>query len=388
MEIRLEDFNRCCRCCLAMVDAMKPIFGACLNDMLTTLMSFQIAQNDGYPQQMCSQCVRRLSSSYTFYTMVMRSHKTLEEILKTAEKNGELSASTECQEQRKEKVYTEIEKIEKTTPLKSYVQKKVACDLNFNTKTMAAKPNTPIISDSENSESPSDKEDYYHCSQCEHTSKNQETFEIHLRTHLVGPKNISKDLDVCLQLCNICGARFRWRTSLHKHLRRHRGGRHRCEVCQKVFAEASTLNVHMVSHSLNQKPYQCNTCGRSFTQQSTLRKHAQTHDARSQLKCSDCEKSFLHRYSLLRHHENAHSANECPLCREIFRGKKLLDAHMKLHKKETDSPHTEMLTDNEMVTESINIQTVTVEFLCLICTQKFQSRESLEVHICAKDKIS
>ncbi|XP_063627706.1 zinc finger protein 658B-like [Cydia splendana] len=383
MEIRLEDFNRCCRCCLAMVDAMKPIFGACLNDMLAKLMSFQIIQDDGYPQQMCSQCVLRLSTSYTFYTKVMRSHKVLEEILKTAEKNGGLSASAENKEQRKEKVYTEIEKIEESTPEKCYIQKKVHCDQNFIPKKNTAK-NTPIISESENSEG-SDKEDYYHCSQCEHSSKNQETFEVHLRTHLVKPKNISKDVDACAQLCNICGARFRWRTSLLKHLRRHRGGRHRCEVCRKVFAEASSLNVHMVSHSLNQKPYECNTCGRSFAQQSSLRKHAQTHDARSQLKCSDCDKSFLHKYSLLRHRENAHSANECPLCREIFRGKKLLDAHMKLHKKEMDSLNTEMLTDNEMVTESINIQTVTVEFLCLICTQKFQSREGLEVHVCARD---
>ncbi|XP_063539203.1 zinc finger protein 501-like [Cydia strobilella] len=387
MEIRLEDFNRCCRCCLAMVHAMKPIFGACLNDMLTKLMGFQIVQDDGYPQQMCTQCVLKLSSSYTFYTKVMRSHKTLEEILKTAEKNGGLSASAENKEQRKEKVYTETEKTEETTftSEKGYIQKTVPCDQNINPK-MTAK-NKPIISESENSEG-SDKEDDYHCSQCEHTSKNQKTFEVHLRTHLAGPKNISTHLDACTQLCNICGARFRLLTSLYKHLRRHRGGRYRCEVCHKVFAEASTLNAHMVSHSLNQRPYQCNTCGRSFTQQSSMRKHAQTHDARTQVKCSDCEKSFLHKYSLLRHRENAHSANECPLCREIFRGKKLLDAHMKLHKKDTESTNTEMLTDNEMVTESINIQTVTVEFLCLICTQKFQSRESLEVHICARDKTS
>ncbi|XP_063367628.1 zinc finger protein OZF-like [Cydia amplana] len=402
MEVRLEDFNRCCRCCLAMVDAMKPIFGACLNDMLTKLMSFQIAQNDGFPQQMCSRCVLKLSSSYTFYTMVMRNHKTLEEILETAEKNGELSASADNKEQGKEKVYTEIEKTEETTSEKcqiaSNIQRKVPCDQNFNPKIITAK-NTPIVSESEHSED-SDKEDDYHCSQCEYTSKNQGTFEVHLQTHLVGPKNISKDLDACAQLCNICGARFRWRTSLLKHLRRHSGGRHRCEVCQKVFAEAEASGnskcaygvsilyvvkylklaaISSASHSLNQKPHECNTCGRSFTQQSSLRKHAQAHDARSQHKCIDCDKSFLHKYSLLRHRENAHSANECPLCREIFRGKKLIDAHMRLHKKETDSPNAEMLTDNEMVTESINIQTVTVEFLCLICTQKFQSRESLEV---------
>ncbi|XP_047994657.1 zinc finger protein OZF-like isoform X2 [Leguminivora glycinivorella] len=314
MEIRLEDFNKCCRCCLAMIE-----------------------QDDGYPQQMCSRCVLKLSSSSAFYTMVMKNHKTLEEILKAPAKTRDMSASAESEAPRNNSntsFETENVQIGPLKPSIDYsLQNKVPCDQIVTSPIRKmTQQNISIKSESE-SEGLSDKEDCYHCSQCEHTSENQEAFEDHLQTHLVKPKKNSRDVDACPHLCNLCGARFRWRTSLFKHLRRHRGHGYKCEVCQKVFGETTTLNVHMLSHSVNQKPYQCETCSRSFTQQSSLRRHVQTHDARSQLKCSDCDKSFLHKYSLLRHRENAHLDTECPTCKNIFKGKRLLETHMKLHEK-------------------------------------------------------
>jgi uncharacterized Zn-finger protein len=49
--------------------------------------------------------------------------------------------------------------------------------------------------------------------------------------------------------CDQCGGLFTKRFSLHRHLKRHTGARpHICKICQRGFAEKSTLQRHQKVH--------------------------------------------------------------------------------------------------------------------------------------------
>ena len=51
---------------------------------------------------------------------------------------------------------------------------------------------------------------------------------------------------------------------------------YKCEKCDRRFARASDLRVHMPVHS-EDKPYKCEQCDKMFTRLSTLKEHSRIH---------------------------------------------------------------------------------------------------------------
>ena len=49
-----------------------------------------------------------------------------------------------------------------------------------------------------------------------------------------------------------------------------------CEQCDRRFARASDLKVHMPVHS-DDKPFKCDECKKMFTRLSTLKEHTRIH---------------------------------------------------------------------------------------------------------------
>ncbi|KAK9744070.1 Zinc finger, C2H2 type [Popillia japonica] len=89
-----------------------------------------------------------------------------------------------------------------------------------------------------------------------------------------------------------------------------RQGPQQCQVCSKVFGNASALAKHKLTHS-DERKYVCTMCGKAFKRQDHLNGHMLTHRNKKPYECKaeGCGKSYCDARSLRRHTENHHSSN-------------------------------------------------------------------------------
>ncbi|XP_061587380.1 zinc finger and BTB domain-containing protein 24-like [Cololabis saira] len=79
-----------------------------------------------------------------------------------------------------------------------------------------------------------------------------------------------------------------------------------CPVCNKAYANAQTLEVHLRIHT-GERPFSCNQCGKKFTQSAHLKSHLNIHTGARPYTCSLCDKSFVIKYSLTLHMRKQHA---------------------------------------------------------------------------------
>uniref|UniRef100_A0ABD2WSP6 Transcriptional-regulating factor 1 n=1 Tax=Trichogramma kaykai TaxID=54128 RepID=A0ABD2WSP6_9HYME len=89
-----------------------------------------------------------------------------------------------------------------------------------------------------------------------------------------------------------------------------RQGPQQCQVCGKVFNNASALTKHKLTHS-DERKYVCSMCGKAFKRQDHLNGHMLTHRNKKPYECKaeGCGKSYCDARSLRRHTENHHAPN-------------------------------------------------------------------------------
>ncbi|XP_073950798.1 uncharacterized protein isoform X2 [Choristoneura fumiferana] len=352
----MDDFSNACRCCLLNVGPLKPLFGSSLDTMLTDLMGFQIKRNDGYPQQICTRCIRNLSSAHNFYQTVNKSHKTVEEkcdvIKRAISKESSADFAIPEVEDKKTRAITAVAVACQTEEM--FFQKLMLANVQLSRVepesyempeeeyVMVSGPECEDATETkyvdteefEAYEELPDARSGYKCPQCLHVADNQEDLKEHVASHVSGAAGAAEDTTPA-QLCNICGQTFKCRTSLYKHLRFHSGHIFQCKYCDKRFAEQSTLKVHLITHSLsNARPFDCSLCERRFSQKAALRKHERAMHApeRPVLSCKQCDSTFLYKISLNKHILRHHSSTRCNLCDSEFSGIKALERHLKTHK--------------------------------------------------------
>ena len=81
-----------------------------------------------------------------------------------------------------------------------------------------------------------------------------------------------------------------------------------CNLCNKMFGNASALAKHRLTHS-DERKYLCNVCHKAFKRQDHLNGHLLTHRNKKPFECvaEGCNKSYCDARSLRRHRENHHA---------------------------------------------------------------------------------
>ncbi|XP_058175235.1 zinc finger protein 813-like [Anopheles ziemanni] len=188
-------------------------------------------------------------------------------------------------------------------------------------------------------------EGFHKCSECDRLFSQKSALRYHQQTHLkVRPKEKTDSITKapktktartellpdnggtcpypgCVYTATSYSAMYMHKRSKHEPMVQ-------CEVCNKQFAFANQLKIHMTLHT-GEKPYQCELCNRSFRLIKDYRWHLATHDSDTSYACKICQKSFkLQRY--LQAHILTHSTERkfsCDICGNSYKTKGELKKH-------------------------------------------------------------
>ena len=125
--------------------------------------------------------------------------------------------------------------------------------------------------------------------------------------------------------CRICSKQFYDHQSLTNHHDYHLSHRECCH-CHKVMGNKSKLLTHHRSHT-KELPYQCQLCDKRFAENSTLRKHTATHGKRN-FQCSVCSKAFVRKDYLAKHELIHRQTYKCSQCRFVCHDRSEIETHV------------------------------------------------------------
>jgi hypothetical protein len=75
--------DKICRTCLLEKAGLKPLFGACVANMLMSCASIQVIEGDGLPCQICTQCLQMVNRAYSFKQQCEKSDASLRQYINT-----------------------------------------------------------------------------------------------------------------------------------------------------------------------------------------------------------------------------------------------------------------------------------------------------------------
>ncbi|KAK6195803.1 hypothetical protein SNE40_001158 [Patella caerulea] len=161
----------------------------------------------------------------------------------------------------------------------------------------------------------------YECAQCDKLFSTPHGLEVHVRRSHNGMRPFA---------CDVCNKTFGHAVSLDQHRVVHTQERNfSCSQCGKTFKRSSTLSTHLLIHS-DTRPYPCPYCGKRFHQKSDMKKHTYIHTGEKPHKCMQCGKAFSQSSNLITHSRKhtGYKPFACDRCGRAFQRKVDLRRHV------------------------------------------------------------
>lgn len=199
----------------------------------------------------------------------------------------------------------------------------------------------------------------YSCGECKFSSCNLLALRRHMRRHSDKHK------------CKLCEKTFASATELRLHLNVHLGIKpHKCGECDMAYgtsadllrhtrsvhslekpfrccycdytsAEASRMKIHIRSHT-GERPFTCLQCTFATTDAFKLRRHLRTHTGEKPYSCTICQAKFTQRASMKMHILRKHTENlpkeHCPICNAALFGKHDVQVHIRKQHSYLETP--------------------------------------------------
>ncbi|XP_078606471.1 uncharacterized protein LOC144879104 [Branchiostoma floridae x Branchiostoma japonicum] len=160
----------------------------------------------------------------------------------------------------------------------------------------------------------------FSCVKCKKVFSTPHGLEVHVRRSHSGKRPFA---------CEVCDKTFGHAVSLDQHRSVHTTERtFQCKQCGKCFKRSSTLSTHLLIHS-DTRPYPCQYCGKRFHQKSDMKKHTFIHTGEKPHKCLVCGKAFSQSSNLITH-TRKHTGFKpfaCDTCGRAFQRKVDLRRH-------------------------------------------------------------
>ncbi|XP_053737188.1 zinc finger protein 384b isoform X2 [Synchiropus splendidus] len=167
----------------------------------------------------------------------------------------------------------------------------------------------------------------YTCSYCQKSFRQLSHLQQHSRNHTESKPH----------KCPHCTKSFANSSYLAQHIRIHTGVKpYTCSYCQKSFRQLSHLQQHSRIHT-GDRPYKCSHpgCDKSFTQLSNLQSHRRQHSKDKPFRCTNCFKGYTDATTLEIHmatHTVKHAKiYSCGLCNRSYTSETYLLKHIEKH---------------------------------------------------------